>query len=227
LIFITVGIIEFYKSKNKAKFLIFALILFSLFVFGFSYLGTLRIGDALTNTIQNYYGMDGYPLSFTWFYIYLTSPLENFSYTIMNQEVEYYTYGLRLFYVFFQVPFRLAGENLSHVVDAKTLYPYLSDVAGLTVSTFMKSAFQDFGVIGPFIYVLVLCLFIYASLYMATYSPFAILFLALNFNMVIWMVFVNPFEIGAFLIGWLTLIFLTVLKSHIVVRPHRISSRYN
>ena len=199
-----------YKNNTLAGFLKKTLMLFVLFIAFFGYLGDMRVSYVMENiyghSINFHYGMSEFwPTSFVWFYIYASSSLENFRHILFEQEVSQLKYGLLLIYPFVAPLFKVIfGEKVE-------TYPYLDDIAGLNVSTFMSDAVNDFGMIGPYIYVVYMIFFLTLAIKLYSRGVFGLLFLISVLNMSFWMLFVNGFAIGPFMIGTLLFLIMTLV----------------
>jgi hypothetical protein len=208
--------------NNKYLYAIFKFILIiSVFLFIFNFFGYLRTKVVMEKhyktDIVNFYKIKGPKViknsTFAWVYIYATSPLENFRDMLYNQEVKQHTYGLLLLYPFAQIIFKLSGSNLK--VFSEQLVPYLNKNYGLSVSSFMKDAYIDFGIIGIFIYIFAyyLLIFIGLKIYINTKNIYSLLGFCMVYNILLWSVFVNSFAIGTFLIGMFIFWFLSILDN--------------
>lgn len=160
-------IINYLKIKEKIdrtkrnKFILTTVIAIIVFVLAFGYVGNMRMDYVLKNiyhtTLQEHYGMSSYvPVSLVWVYIYLTSPLENASFSLVHQHIQY-TYFNNLFYPFIKFFANIfnQGDNYKAWVMSRVGYtPHLWEKVGLNVSSFItEGGFQDLGFIGFVIYI--------------------------------------------------------------------------
>lgn len=207
-------LILLYESiRSRKNFLVIMITSIIGFITYFAYIGNLRVAFVMENvyktTISDFYGMSGYPSWFTWLYIYLTSPLENFNNMLMQQTVSHHTFGLQVLFPFFQIIFKLFSYDLQDYTAQ--IFPYLAIYSGLTVSSFQQAALVDFGIIGPFVYIVIFAVFINITLRIANKSVFGLFHYAMGLNILMWGIFVNPFSIGPFMIGWLLYGFSSLL----------------
>ncbi len=200
-------------TKKMRHFFVFISVMLLVFIFLFALVGDIRVDYAMKyiykTTVSEFYGMAEYPSWFVWIYIYLTSPLENFRDMLLNQQFESHSFGMLLFFPFYQIFFKLFGTSLSGFRDQLT--PYLAQNVGLTVSSFMQHALIDFGIFGPFIYVLFYVFMMCVSIYFFKRNVFGLFSLVMATNIAVWSVFANSFAIGTFVIGWLLFTVLSFL----------------
>lgn len=202
---IVAGLYEFLRSlkHNRVyKFIRTVIIMSVLFIIAFEYIGNTRVAYVTENiygySVNEQYGMpEWFPTSLTWIYIYATSPLENFRDIFYNQSLSSYRYGMLLFYPFVTPVYKsLFGTE-------KSTYPYLDDIAGLNVSSFMNDAFNDFYILGPYIYILFTAFMFLIALKLFSRGIYGFLSYASILNMGMWNFFVNGFAIGPFMIGFI------------------------
>jgi len=200
---IVIIIFECIKAHGSYRFVLFLSAITGLFLGGFSWIGNVRVQYVFDTiygrSVGEHYGMAGYPTWFVWFYIYLTSPLENFRHMLFSQEPVGHTFGAMLFYPACQVIFKVFGSNLKEYLG---LYPYLDNTVGLNMSSFLASAYQDFGALGFVLYLGVYTMLLVWSVRLAAKNVFGIFAYAMALNCLAWMVFTNSLAIGSFGIGW-------------------------
>jgi hypothetical protein len=199
-----------YKYNRLKKYTTYMLILFVSFILLFGFFGDLRVSYVMEkvfgHSINFHYGMnENIPTSLVWVYIYSTSPFENFRHIFYNQEIVHFKYGMLLIYPFVAPIFK---QLFSSKVDT---YPYLDDIAGLNVSSFLESAFNDFYIFGPYIYVFYMSYLFFISLKFFDRGIYGFLGYISVFNMGVWMFFVNGFAIGPFMIGFIFFIILSLI----------------
>ena len=199
-----------YRKRELNFMMVKMSIILVLFIVFFGYLGDMRVAYVMENvyghTINFHYGMpEIVPSSFVWVYMYSTSSFENFRHMLVNQEIENFRYGLLMVYPFVAPIFKQIFEKK---VDT---YPYLDSVAGLNVSSFLESAYNDFGVFGAYIYVVFLTLLFLIALKFIARGVFGLLVFSSIVNIALWMIFVNGFSIGPFVIGTIFFILLSLV----------------
>lgn len=167
LVFIGIGILfyELYKYiikrktiKFKIKQIVLIIILAFIAVWAFGAIGDSRTKNMFGTTATNYYKMTkNFPSGFTWIYIYLTSPLENLRYSLSNCIIDNYSFFNQLLYPIIKFIANLIGRGDAYrefVNSFDSMNPYLWDLVGLNMSTFITSAFLDAGFLGLFIYLI-------------------------------------------------------------------------
>lgn len=229
VLFIATGLLIFelcnyVKKKNKKKLrpktLFIIIVALILFVMIFGSVGQARTTYIFANGTNNQYGMkENMPTGFTWIYIYLSSPLENISYTLTHQKLDFsnYTYFQNLFYPFIKTIANLFGagkEYAAQLASNTSVYPALQEQYGLNVSTFLSEAYLDFGYVGIIVYLVFYDLvgIIYhkiimsdriGNLYKATIIP-------LLFQISLWSVFANSiFRIAGL---WVNIFILLIIN---------------
>lgn len=213
---VTIFFIEYIKSafnNNIRKYFFSIFIAGSIFVFIFGYVGNLRTEYVMNNiyhcTVNQWYGMPDYiPTGLAQLYIYLTSPLENARHMFFEQVPWEYHYGVEMLYPYVAV----FNKN---IFDAHTnFYPYLDYTlpVGLNVSTYFQSALLDFGLIGPYIYMIYITLYFRISYKFCHANVYGLLGNISLIHMSLWMVFVNAFAIGPTLITTLMFIVLSWIR---------------
>jgi hypothetical protein len=204
LIVLTIIIYELIRSLsyNKlTKYILNGIIVTVIFILFFNYVGNLRYEYVLRvvygETLNEFWGMSNkYPTWFVWFYIYLTSPLENAS-QLLSQSVIQYKYGMLLFYVF------IAPIHKNMFLTKTNLYPTLEGTAGLNVSTFIRDAITDYGYIGPYIYLVMLFLIMRIGQLSLDRGIYGLLCYISTINIALWMIFDNALSVGPFVITFL------------------------
>lgn len=210
LFFFTIVVVEYLRAKlnNKMmRFYVIFILLIMFFVWLFDYVGNMRIEYVFTyiygHTLNAHYGFsEEYPSWFVWIYIYASSSLENASLIWLNQGVFEYRMGANMFYPFIAPFFK---NDLPH----STFFPPLDYTAGLNVSTYLPNSIEDFGYIGPYIYMLYLSLYYRIAVKSLNISIYGLLCYISVLHMSLWMIFVNPFAIGPNLI---TVLFFIILS---------------
>lgn len=159
------NLINVRKNISNKKFIamIAALvILLIIFLEFFGYIGDLRMKYVLENIFhktinEHYQAPDWMSSGSLWSYIYLTSPLENASHSIINQSVDF-TFFNNLLYPFIKLGANILGLGASYkawIMGRVGYTPYLQDSVGLNVSSFIPQAMQDLGYIGLIVYVFI------------------------------------------------------------------------
>jgi len=216
LIFIFELLIAIRKNSIN-KYLKIITISLIIFILLFGLFGDMRVSYVMENiyghTINYHYGMNEWvPTSLVWIYIYSTSTFENFRDMFYNQEIIDFKYGLLLVYPFVAPFFKQFYDSQYDT------YPYLDDIAGLNVSSFLESAFNDFFIFGPYIYVLYMSYMFSIGLKFFDRGIYGFLAYISVLNMGVWMFFVNGFAIGPFMIGFIFFIILSLIferKRHV------------
>lgn len=221
IVYIYVTYIQAYIHHKKRRWLLKMGIIILAFAMAFGAVGNMRLEYVLENiyhtTVNQQYGMsDIYPSSFVWVYIYITSPLENASQILINQEVWEYHFGFNLFYAF------LAPISKWIWGDHGNLFPPLDATAGLNVSTFIPEAIVDFGIFGPYIYMLYLVFLYYIAIKSMRNIYGFLCFLSIVHSS-LWLIFTNAFSIGPNVINYLLfLVMAWISKSSVenmIVEP--------
>lgn len=210
-------------SKKRLYMIYFALILsFIVFLQFFGYIGDMRMEYVLEHvyhrTMNEHYGMsEVIPTGFLWGYIYLTSPLENAAFSLINQSV-HLTYFNNLFYPFikfFTNIFGVGEEYKMWLTEKASYIPYLDDKIGLNVSSFIPEAMQDFGYIGVIVYVLIFLILAYLSIKMIKNRKLtsigSTIIYANILNMLLWSVFGNSLKIPVLILNIFFILFIEIL----------------
>ncbi len=213
LLFFVVGLYEFLRSikyNRTVKYFWTIFMMSIIFIVAFGYIGDIRVSYVMENiygyTVNEHYEIPEWvPTPLTWIYIYCTSPLENFRDIFYNQNVTNYRYGMLLFYPFLAPVFKL-------IFDTRfSTYPYLDDIVGLNVSSFLNDAYNDFYIFGPYIYILYYALMFFIAIKLFSRGVYGFLAYASVVNMGAFMFFVNGFAIGPFMIGFLVFATLSLI----------------
>ena len=212
-------------SKRKLYTIYAVLILtFIVFLQFFGYIGDMRMEYVLENvysrTIEEHYQIGtNMPSGFLWGYVYLTSPLENASFSLINQSVQF-TYFNNLFYPFIKLFANLAGMGDGYknwLMGREAYTPYLQDTVGLNVSSFIPEAMQDLGYLGVFIYVAIYVGLAYFSIALIKkklkFSAIGSMIIYVNIlNILFWSVFSNSLKIPVLILNILIVIFIEILR---------------
>lgn len=210
IIFCFVLTLFFFLSfyNKKIMFYMFFLGFISLFLIGFSTVGNMRVEYVLDNVYnqtlnERYFISEDIPSVFSWVYIYIATTLENARHIIFEQNIDDFTYGGLLLYPFL-APFFKSEITPSH-------YASLAEDYGLTVVSFLGDAFNDFGMLGIYIYTL--CFFILSTIAYRFVSRgvFGLAILVLVDMYVLWSVFANSLKNGVYAIGIIIFIILSLL----------------
>lgn len=220
------NLVKIKNSVTKKKLYIIYAVLIGvglLFIQFFGYMGDMRMEYVLENvlhkTIQQHYQMWDYtPSGFLWSYIYLTSPLENASFSIINQGIEF-TYFNNLFYPFIKLFANILGLGAAYkgwLAGKATLTPYLDEKVGLNVSSFIPEAMQDLGYVGVVVYVLLFLALAYFGINLIRrkikFSAIGSMVIYANIlNILLWSVFVNSLKIPVLILNILLLILIEVM----------------
>ena len=204
------NLINIRKNISKKKFIAMVaalLVLLIVFLEFFGYIGDLRMEYVLENilhkTINEHYEVPNWMSSGSlWSYIYLTSPLENASYSIINQTVDF-TFFNNLLYPFIKLGANLLGFGAIYkgwVMGRVGYTPYLQENVGLNVSSFIPQAMQDLGYIGLIVYVLIYVGIAYFSIKLIKrkikMSAIGSIMISINvINILLWSVFDNSLKI--------------------------------
>lgn len=216
------------KIKNsiskKRLYIIYSILILAFIAFlqFFGYIGDMRMEYVLEHvyhrTINEHYGMsEAIPSGFLWGYIYLTSPLENAAFSLMNQSV-HLTYFNNLLYPFIKFFANILGSGESYKMWLKekaSYVPYLDDKIGLNVSSFIPEAMQDFGYIGVIVYVSIFLFLAYVSIKMIKSrrltSIGSTIIYANILNMLLWSVFGNSLKIPVLILNIFFILFVELL----------------
>lgn len=184
----------------------FFILLGAVFLFGL--IGDLRIQVVLETfyhmTVNELYGMSEiFPSGFVWTYMYITSPLENASRIFMEQSVWEYHFGLNMIYPFIAPLSRMIFDQRFD------LFPPLQEEAGLNTSTYMIDAFNDFGYVGPYIYMCYLAFIYFIGCRAMRHNIYGIFCYLCAVDMGVWMIFANSVAIGSKMMVFLFFLFMT------------------
>ena len=192
----------------------------------FGYIGDMRMEYVLENvykrTINEHYQMSPYiPSGILWVYIYLTSPLENAAYSIINQSYDF-TFFNNLFYPFIKLFNNLIGngdEYKKWLESVEGFTPYLEKKVGLNVSSFIPEAMQDLGYLGVIIYIAIFLALAYFSVALIKKkikisSIGAITIYSNVISILAWSVFVNSLKIPMLVINIMMIVFIEILNRY-------------
>ena len=212
-------------SKRKLYLIFIVLIsVFLVFLQFFGVMGDMRMEYVLENvyktTINEHYGMSRFiPSGFLWGYMYLTSPLENAAYAIMNQTVEF-TYFNNLLYPFvklFANIFGFGDQYKEWLIEKQGYVPYLEGEVGLNVSSFIPEAMQDLGYLGLAVYIVLFILIAYFAVKLIRKKKItaigSILIYINVLNILLWSVFGNSLKIPMLILNILFILFVEFLKN--------------
>ena len=190
----------------------------------FGYIGDMRMEYVLENvykrTINEHYQMSPYiPSGILWVYIYLTSPLENAAYSIINQSYDF-TFFNNLFYPFIKLFNNLIGngdEYKKWLESVEGFTPYLEKKVGLNVSSFIPEAMQDLGYLGVIIYIAIFLALAYFSVALIKKkikisSIGAITIYSNVISILAWSVFVNSLKIPMLVINIMMIVFIEIFS---------------
>lgn len=193
-----------YCKKNKTrkitiKLFLFLLIMLIFGIWGFGYIGELRTASIYLNGTNAHYEMKAnLPVGITWIYIYISSPLENLRYILSNETLNSIQFGNNLFYPAIKLIANLLGvqaEYTSWLKSSNSIYPYLKEVYGLNVSSFIADAYKDFGFIGIIVYLLcydLIAFIIYKIIHNKEISDTSkAIIIPIVFQIAIWSIFAN------------------------------------
>ncbi|MDO4219072.1 MAG: O-antigen polymerase [Synergistaceae bacterium] len=228
LLYIATGILLLetllYYNRKKSAFLsrkFFLVLLGSgiFFIFIFGYVGELRfqyVGQNVYHmSFMELYGFNkGFPSGLGQIYIYLTSPLENFSYVLERETINNYHGFANLFYPQIKLFANLVGrgdEFAAWLNSSYELYPILLNKAGLNVMSFLADAYMDFGFLGILIYLLFydgVIIFAKNVLKSKLYGISKVIIYSMLLQIIIWSPFVNSvFKLG---VVWVNIFFIVV-----------------
>lgn len=210
-------------SKKKLHF-IYAILIFIFIVFlqFFAYIGDIRMEYVLKNvynrTINEHYGMSEFiPSGFLWGYMYLTSPLENAAFSLINQNVQF-TYFNNLFYPFIKLFANIfgVGDKYKMWLSKRAAYsPYLESRIGLNVSSFIPEAMQDLGYLGIIIYIVIFFVLAYLSIKIIKKRIISTIGATIIYsnilNMLLWSAFGNSLKIPILILNIFFILFIELL----------------
>lgn len=196
-----------YIKRKKLFYMLFGISII-LFLILFSTIGNARVEHVLQEVYgqtfnERYLLPDWLPLEISWVYIYIATTLENARDIIFEQSIESYTYGAQLFYPFL-APFM--KELIQPTYEA-----YLAKYYGLTVSSFLSDAINDFDIMGIYIYTF--CFFFISVLgrFFVNRGLFGIALCTLVNLMILWSVFSNSLKNGVYVIGIILFFLLSLI----------------
>lgn len=216
------GFIKKFKqmSKNKKRLIYISFIgFFILSVLAFGFIGDARVAATLARdneTLNQHYMMPEWlPTSFVWLYIYLTSPLENTAFAILNGGVEL-TFLNKLFYPFIKLFNNLIGNGDGYKawLESRGSYePYLWEKVGLNAKSFIPDAMQDLGIVGVIIYLLLYAVIIGFGVYVIKnrrrFSSIGAIVIYSNIiSIILWSVFVSSLSIPVLILNIMLICFV-------------------
>lgn len=181
-------------------------------IIGFGYIGDMRMEYVLENvyhrTINEHYQMSKFvPSGLLWVYIYLTSPLENTAYSLMNQEygLTFFNNLLYPFIKFFANLFGKGDEYKAWLESVNGFTPVLQKEVGLNATSFIPEAMQDFSYIGIIIYIMIFLGLAYLAINSVKkkirFTSIGSIVLYSNvLSILMWSVFVNSLKIPMLII---------------------------
>ena len=201
---LVIFIFMFY-SKTKKKYLAKKTLIFIgtgiiLITMAFGIIGNVRF-ETVSREVYHIsyvelYGFDkNFPSGLGQIYIYITSPLENMSDVIKNQNINEYTWFANLFYPVIKVVADLIGKGemfVNWINASYDIFPVLKSSTGLNVMSFMADAYQDGGYIGIIIYLILydtIIIFSSKVLRSKLYGLSKVLIYGLLLQLIIWSVF--------------------------------------
>lgn len=220
-----------YSKRKKTKKItlkqfIFLLIVLVIGIWGFGYIGELRTSSIYLGGTNAHYEMKvNLPAGLTWIYIYISSPLENLRYILCNETLNTIQFGNNLFYPAIKLFANFLGlqaQYTSWLTRTNSLYPYLQNVYGLNVSSFIDEAYRDFDFAGIIIYLFFYDLIAYLThkiLHNNKISDISkAIIIPIIFQIAIWSIFANSvFRIA---INWIDILVVFIWN-------YRIKTSYN
>ena len=204
------------------------LILLIVFLEFFGYIGDLRMKYVLENIFhktinEHYQAPDWMSSGSLWSYIYLTSPLENASHSIINQSVDF-TFFNNLLYPFIKLGANILGLGASYkvwIMGRVGYTPYLQDSVGLNVSSFIPQAMQDLGYIGLIVYVFIYVGIAYFSIRLIKrkikISALGSIMISINvINILLWSVFDNSLKIPILILNILLCLAIEIYRAKVL-----------
>lgn len=221
------NLIKIKKQISKKKlYTIYGVMIITLIVLLnlFAYIGDMRMEYVLENvyyrTLNEHYKVpESVPSYILWAYIYLTSPLENIAFSLVNQSIQF-TFFNNLFYPFIKFGANILGMGTQYKywLESRGAYiPYLDDEVGLNVSSFISDAMQDLGYIGVLIYIGIFIIFAYFGLALikkkVNFSALGRIVIYANIlNILFWSVFDNSLRIPILLLNIIFVVFIELLR---------------
>ena len=203
------------KVMSKKQVYIIVGILISLglvFAQFFAIIGNMRMEHVLNDiykiSLNEHYKMNGIlPSAFVWVYIYMTSPLENAAFSIVNQVVDT-TFFNNLFYPFIKFFANIFGQGDVYkqwLMEQNGYIPHLDGNPGLNVSSFIPQAMQDMGYVGVVVYVAIYVLLAYFIIKIIKSRKFSfigsIIIYANVLNLLLWSIFENSLRVPVILMN--------------------------
>lgn len=225
------NLINVRKNISNKKFIAMIatlVILLIVFLEFFGYIGDLRMKYVLENIFhktinEHYQAPDWMSSGSLWSYIYLTSPLENASYSIINQSVDF-TFFNNLLYPFIKLGANILGLGASYkawIMGRVGYTPYLQDSVGLNVSSFIPQAMQDLGYIGLIVYVFIYVGIAYFSIRLIKrkikISALGSIMISINvINILLWSVFDNSLKIPILILNILLCLAIEIYRAKVL-----------
>lgn len=206
---IMILIVLVYYGKTKRKYFSRTIFLALLSILGIGVYFFGKFGDMRFEYVQNtvyhmrfvqLYGLSAdFPSGIGQIYMYLVSPLDNMADILQNQPLDFHKYNwfCNLFYPFIKVfanLFGLGNEFRDYFGTLNDITPYLQEVAGLNAMSFMADAYNDFGILGIFVYVFLYDVIFVCSKYMLNLrmgSISKIIIYSLMMQIALWSVFTD------------------------------------
>lgn len=234
-LFVTIGLYEIFrfitikeKISKKKTYIIYGSFIFAIIVFVafFGYIGNLRmeyvLQEVYNRSIWEHYGVSTLmPSGALWVYIYITSPLENAAYSISNQKLVGYSFLCNLFYPFIKFLANIVGKGgqfKTWLISQGSYTPYLDKIVGLNASSFITEAFQDLGIIGFILYLVLYLTLAYLSIKLIksrrnfTFTGRIIIYSNIT-SILLWSIFVNSFKIPILILNILLVLTIEVFYS--------------
>lgn len=213
LLLVTVLVVEYtlYLKNKNIKAIVYIFLILVAFLSLFSFIGNYRVEYAYQElysfSLNAQYGMSEiYPKWFVWFYIYLTSSIENFNFYIENDNFEWNN-GYLLVYPFAKLVSNIFDLDLPQTWEIIQL-PKLWYSAGLNVGSYLTSAIHDFGILGLLIYPIAYALLGYFQNYVVKKNNQIMIAVQIYIlTLYAWTPFYHSLAMGSLIINLLILIF--------------------
>ena len=185
----------------------------------FAIIGNMRVehvlNDIYKTTLNEHYKMSGlFPSAFVWIYIYMTSPLENAAFSIVNQVADS-TFFNNLFYPFIKFFANIMGKGDIYkewLMQQNGYTPYLDGNPGLNVSSFIPQAMQDMSYLGVVVYVAIYAAFAYLVIRIIKNKKFSLIgsfiIYANVLNLLLWSIFENSLRVPIILMNIIFVVFI-------------------
>lgn len=202
--------------STKQLIVIFAVVVVG--VWGFGIIGDIRTKNFFLGGANAHYLMKkDYPVGFTWLYIYISSPLENARYMLQSEVPKALTFGNNLFYPIIKAIAGIIGQGDSYsdwMSTHNTIYPYLKNIYGLNVSSFIADAYNDFNIFGIFIYLLfydVIAILVHKILNNKSITKFArLIMVVFMLQIPLWSIFDD--SVFRIIIVWIDMFFVFLVQ---------------